>query len=33
MIQLEIDGKQVSAEKGTSVLEAATQSGAFIPHF
>lgn len=33
MIRLEIDGKQVSAEKGTSILEAATQSGAFIPHF
>ncbi|QRN40619.1 MAG: NADH-quinone oxidoreductase subunit G [Neisseriaceae bacterium] len=33
MIQIEIDGKEISVEKGTSVIEAAAQAGTFIPHF
>lgn len=33
VIQIEIDGKEISVKKGTSVIEAAAQSGTFIPHF
>jgi len=32
MIQLTIDGKAVSAPKGTSILKAALDHGIFIPH-
>ena len=32
MVSLTIDGKQIRAEKGTSVLEAALQNGVYIPH-
>ncbi len=33
MVNLEIDGKQVSVESGATVMEAANKLGAFIPHF
>ena len=33
MINLEIDGKQVSVENGATVMEAATKLGVFVPHF
>jgi len=33
MVNLEIDGKQVSVESGATVMEAANKIGTFIPHF
>lgn len=33
MLQIEIDGKQLSVEQGSTVIEAAHQAGIFIPHF
>ncbi|MFV2030056.1 NADH-quinone oxidoreductase subunit NuoG [Neisseria sp. S1] len=33
MLQIEIDGKQVSVEQGTTVMEAAHKLGTYIPHF
>lgn len=33
MLQIEIDGKQLSVEQGSTVIEAAHQAGTFIPHF
>ena len=33
MLQIEIDGKQVSVEQGTTVIEAAHKLGTYIPHF
>ncbi len=33
MINLEIDGKQVTVENGATVMEAATKLGVFVPHF
>ena len=33
MINLEIDGKQVSVENGATVMEAANKLGVFVPHF
>lgn len=33
MIKLEIDGKEVSVPKGSSVMDAARQVGIYIPHF
>lgn len=33
MLQIEIDGKEVSVEQGTTVMEAAHQLGTYIPHF
>ncbi|MFN8769866.1 MAG: NADH-quinone oxidoreductase subunit NuoG [Neisseriaceae bacterium] len=33
MIELELDGKHVSAESGASILEVAIKEGKYIPHF
>ncbi len=33
MINLEIDGKQVQVENGSTVMEAANKLGMFVPHF
>ena len=33
MIELEIDGKKVSAEPGSTILEIALKDGKYIPHF
>jgi len=33
MINIEIDGKGVAVENGTTVIEAARQAGIYIPHF
>lgn len=33
MINLEIDGKNIAVESGTSVIEAANRLGIYIPHF
>ena len=33
MLQIEIDGKQVSVEQGATVIEAAHKLGTYIPHF
>ena len=33
MLQIEIDGKQLAVEQGTTVIEAAHQVGTYIPHF
>ena len=33
MLQIQIDGKQLSVEQGSTVMEAARQAGTFIPHF
>lgn len=33
MLQIEIDGKQLSVEQGATVMEAAHQVGTYIPHF
>lgn len=33
MLQIEIDGKQVAVEQGTTVIEAAHKLGTYIPHF
>lgn len=33
MLQIQIDGKQLSVEQGSTVIEAAHQAGTFIPHF
>jgi NADH-quinone oxidoreductase subunit G len=33
MINLEIDGKQVQVENGSTVMEAANKLGVFVPHF
>ena len=33
MLQIEIDGKQLSVEQGITVMEAAHQVGTYIPHF
>ncbi len=33
MINIEIDGKQIKTENGSTVIEAAHQAGITIPHF
>lgn len=33
MLQIEIDGKQLAVEQGSTVIEAAHQAGTYIPHF
>lgn len=33
MLQIEIDGKHLMVEQGTTVIEAANQLGTYIPHF
>ena len=33
MIELELDGKKVSAESGSTILEIAIKEGKYIPHF
>ena len=33
MINLEIDGKQVTVENGSTVMDAASKLGVFVPHF
>ena len=33
MINIEIDGKQITAENGSTVIEAAHEAGIYIPHF
>ncbi len=33
MVNIEIDGKQVTVEKGSTVMDAAKQIGIYIPHF
>ncbi|MDO5685820.1 MAG: NADH-quinone oxidoreductase subunit NuoG [Neisseria sp.] len=33
MLQIEIDGKSVSVEQGSNIIEAAHQAGSYIPHF
>ncbi len=33
MVNLEIDGKRIEVENGTTVIEAASQLGIYIPHF
>ncbi|MCL4759395.1 MAG: NADH-quinone oxidoreductase subunit NuoG [Rhodocyclaceae bacterium] len=33
MLEIEIDGKQVSVEDGSTVMDAATRAGVYIPHF
>lgn len=33
MLEIEIDGKQVSVEDGSTVMDAATKAGTYIPHF
>ncbi|MFH4415907.1 MAG: NADH-quinone oxidoreductase subunit NuoG [Neisseriaceae bacterium] len=33
MVEIEIDGKKVSVETGTPVLEAALEAGVYVPHF
>lgn len=33
MLQIHIDGKQISVEQGTTVMEAAHELGTYIPHF
>lgn len=33
MLQIQIDGKQLSVEQGSTVMEAAHEAGTYIPHF
>ncbi len=33
MLQIEIDGKQVTVEDGSTIMDAANQAGIYIPHF
>lgn len=33
MLQIEIDGKELSVEQGSTVIEAALKAGTYIPHF
>jgi hypothetical protein len=33
MLEIEIDGKQVTVEDGSTVMDAATKIGAYVPHF
>lgn len=33
MLEIEIDGKQLAVEDGSTVMDAATQAGVYIPHF
>jgi len=33
MLEIEIDGKQVTVEDGSTIMDAATKIGAYIPHF
>ncbi len=33
MLEIEIDGKQLSVQDGSTVMDAATQAGVYIPHF
>jgi len=33
MINLEIDGKAVEVKEGSTVMDAATQLGVYVPHF
>src|SRR5512139_4204255 len=33
MIKIEIDGKQIEAENGSSIIQAAKSAGITIPHF
>ena len=33
MIELELDGKKVTAPSGASILEVALKEGKYIPHF
>ena len=33
MLELEIDGKQIQVEDGSTIMDAAAQTGTFIPHF
>lgn len=33
MLQIQIDGKEISVEQGTTVIEAAHKLGTYIPHF
>ena len=33
MLQISIDGKEVSVEQGATVIEAAQKLGTYIPHF
>ena len=33
MIELELDGKTVSAEAGSTILEVALREGRYVPHF
>ncbi|THF66913.1 NADH-quinone oxidoreductase subunit G [Pseudothauera nasutitermitis] len=33
MLEIEIDGKQVSVQDGSTVMDAANQAGVYIPHF
>ncbi|SIQ25070.1 NADH dehydrogenase subunit G [Aromatoleum tolulyticum] len=33
MLEIEIDGKQVTVEDGSTIMDAATKIGAFVPHF
>ena len=33
MVNIEIDGKQVSVPKGSTIMDGAKQVGVYIPHF
>ena len=33
MLEIEIDGKQVTVEDGSTIMDAATKIGAYVPHF
>jgi NADH-quinone oxidoreductase subunit G len=33
MLEIEIDGKQLQVSDGSTVMEAANQVGAYVPHF
>ena len=33
MLHIQIDGKEIEVEKGTSIIEAAHELGTYIPHF
>ena len=33
MIELELDGKKISANPGSSILDVAIKEGKYIPHF
>ena len=33
MLEIEIDGKQVQVDDGSTVMDAAAAAGAYIPHF